>query len=192
MVETDEDPAQMPFSGCWKNLPPNRKLCLQPLASQATRLGQHGKETQELTAFQNSHYYIQIYLKSTKTIDLALMQEESTHAATPAGRSAINKGTNKPQGLHHTILRTDPQKPDRDSKTARTRREPIQPCEDKCPLPSPLREMHRSGGQAPLMSLETPEWDEEVRFKARYHTQNPEGCLTAPFQPSNAKSSEPL
>ena len=91
MAETDEDPEQMPSSGCWKSLPLNRKPCLQPLASRAMRLGQHGKETQELTAFQNSHYYSQIYLKPTKTIDLAPTQEGGPQAAAPAGRSTINK-----------------------------------------------------------------------------------------------------
>lgn len=91
MAETDENPEQMPSSGCWKSPPLNCKLCLQLLASQATPPGQHGEEIQELTAFQNSHYYSQIYLNPRKTIDLALTQEEGPQAAAPAGRSAINK-----------------------------------------------------------------------------------------------------
>lgn len=91
MAETDEDPEQMPSSGCWKSLPLNRKLYLQPLASWATRLGQHGKETQELTAFQNSLYHSQIYLRPRKTINLALTQEEGSQAAAPERRIAINK-----------------------------------------------------------------------------------------------------
>lgn len=91
MAETDENPEQMPSSGCWKSPPLNCKLCLQPLASRAMLLVQHGKEIQELTAFQNSHYYSQICLNPRKTIDLPLTQEEGPQAAAPARRSAINK-----------------------------------------------------------------------------------------------------
>lgn len=50
VAETEGDPKQMPSSGCWKSLPPNRRLCLQQLASRVTQLGQQGKETQELAA----------------------------------------------------------------------------------------------------------------------------------------------
>lgn len=91
VAEADEDPEQMSSSGCWKSLPPNRKLCLRLLASRVTQLGQHDKETQELTDFQNSHCYSQIYLKPKKTIELAPMQEEGPQAAGPAGRSTTNK-----------------------------------------------------------------------------------------------------
>lgn len=89
MAEREEDPEQMPSSGCWKCLLLNLKLCFQLLASQAMWLGQHSKETQELNAFQNSHYYSQTHLKPAKTIDLASMQEEVPQAATPAGKSTI-------------------------------------------------------------------------------------------------------